>query len=278
VKTNTKIFLAKAIYFFLSFLLKKKQYIIKRNNINWKLDLSEGIDLSLFLFGSFQKEIIHSMTKLIYKKNYKNSINIIDIGSNIGDKSLSLAQELLSNNIKKFKIYSVEPTDFAYRKQIANLRLNPNLKKKISVFKKFISTKKKLPKSTYSSWSLKSIDNRHKIHGGVLRDIDSRTEILTLDKFIKENQIKNQIILKIDVDGFEMEVLKSLINNIKKNNPIIFMEYAPYALEGHGTSIKFFHKFLKKNKYEVFDLNFKKLDVIKISQGSSVDIVLKKKN
>ena len=123
MKTNTKIFLAKAIYFFLSFLLKKKQYIIKRNNINWKLDLSEGIDLSLFLFGSFQKEIIHSMTKLIYKKNYKNSINIIDIGSNIGDKSLSLAQELLSNNIKRFKIYSVEPTDFAYRKQIANLRL-----------------------------------------------------------------------------------------------------------------------------------------------------------
>lgn len=278
MKTNYKIFLAKIIYFFLSFLLKKKQHIVKRNNINWRLDLSEGIDLSLFLFGYFQKEIIQSMTKFIYKKNYKNSINIIDIGSNIGDKSLSLAQELLSNNFKKFKIYSVEPTDFAYRKQIENLKLNPKLKKKIVIFKNFISTKKKIPKSIYSSWSLKHDNNRHKIHGGILQSINSRTKILTLDKFIKENNIKNQIILKIDVDGYEIEVLKSFIYNIKKNNPIIFMEYAPYALKEHGTSVKFFKKFLKKNKFEVFDLNFKKLESIKVNQGSSIDIILIKKN
>ena len=278
MKTNTKIFLAKIIYFFLSYFIKKKQNIVRRNSINWQLDLSEGIDLSLFLFGSFQKEISQSITKLIFKKNFNKGISIIDVGSNIGDKTLSLAHKLISHNFKKFKIYSIEPTDFAYRKQIVNLNLNPKIKKKISIFKTFISLKKTLPKSIYSSWSLKNADNHHNIHGGLLKGINSRTKILTLDKFVKENKIKNQIILKIDVDGFEMEVLKSFIKNIKKNNPIIFMEYAPYALEEHGTSVKLFKKFLKKYKFEIYDLNFNKLDMIKVSQGSSVDIILIKKN
>ena len=75
-----------------------------------------------------------------------------------------------------------------------------------------------------------------------------------------------------------MEVLKSFINNIKNNNPIIFMEYAPYALEEQGTSISFFKKFLKKNKFEIYDLNLKKLDTIKTILGSSIDIILIKKN
>ena len=75
-----------------------------------------------------------------------------------------------------------------------------------------------------------------------------------------------------------MEILKSFINNIKNNNPIIFMEYAPYALKEHGTSISFFKKFLKKHKLEIYDLNLKKLDKIKVGQGSSIEIIIIKKN
>ena len=79
MKTNTKIFIAKIIYFFLSFFLLKKILLIRRNGINWSLDLSEGIDLSIFLFGSFQSKITYSIVKLISKKK-KLRFNIIDIG------------------------------------------------------------------------------------------------------------------------------------------------------------------------------------------------------
>ena len=68
MKTNTKILIAKIIYFFLSFFLHKKNFLIKRNSINWNIDLSEGIDLSIFLFGSFQSEITDSIVKLISRK------------------------------------------------------------------------------------------------------------------------------------------------------------------------------------------------------------------
>ena len=272
MKTNTKIFIAKIIYFFLSFFLLKKIFLIRRNGINWSLDLSEGIDLSIFLFGSFQSKITDSIVKLISRK--KSSYNIIDIGSNIGDKSLTLSHKLIKKNIQNFKIYSIEPTDFAYNKQIINLNLNPKLKKKISIFKSFISNKKKIPYSTYSSWNLKPKKNHHKVHGGILKGINKKTKISTLDSFIKNNKIKNNVILKIDTDGHEMEILKSFQNYIKKSNPIIFMEYAPYALKEHGTSVDYFYNFLIKNNYKVFDLKLNKIDKIKIREGSSVDIVL----
>ena len=99
MRTNTKILIAKIIYFFYLFLIEKNLFI-RRNGINWNLDLSEGIDLSIFFFGSFQSKITDSIVKVISKKR-KLKYNIIDIGSNIGDKSLTLSNKLIK---KIFKI------------------------------------------------------------------------------------------------------------------------------------------------------------------------------
>ena len=73
---------------------------------------------------SILKTIIH------YKGDKNSNFNIIDVGSNIGDKSLSLSKKLIDKNFFDFKIFSVEPTDYAFKKQIKNINLNPNLKKK----------------------------------------------------------------------------------------------------------------------------------------------------
>ena len=71
-----------------------------------------------------------------------------------------------------------------------------------------------------------------------------------------------------------MEILISSQNYLKRSNPIIFMEYAPYALKEYGTSVDYFYNFLRKYNYQVFDLNFNKIDKIEIKEGTSVDVVL----
>ena len=72
MKTKTKIFIAKIIFNILIFLGFKKKNLVKRNSIFWKLDISEGIDLSIFLLGSFQNKLVKSMSDYIlnYKKRY----------------------------------------------------------------------------------------------------------------------------------------------------------------------------------------------------------------
>ena len=151
MKTHSKVKIAKLIFNILILFGFKKKLIAKKNSINWNLDLSEGIDLSIFLFGTFQSKVVKSIFKIITDhKNDKNSFyNIIDIGSNIGDKSLSLSKKLLNKNFFDFKIFSIEPTDYAFKKQIKNINLNPNLKKKILPFKFYISNNKFRTKVTY---------------------------------------------------------------------------------------------------------------------------------
>ena len=68
MKTVTKVKIARLIFNTLIFFGFKKKNLVKRNSINWNLDLSEGIDLSIFLFGAFQGEIIKSIVSAIFKK------------------------------------------------------------------------------------------------------------------------------------------------------------------------------------------------------------------
>lgn len=278
MKTIYKINLAKIVYKFLIFFGFKKNIHISRSAINWNLDLSEGIDLSIFLFGSFQKSLTTSIVSLIKKinKNNDDEINFVDVGSNIGDKSLSITRRLLNLNINNFRVFSIEPTEFAFNKQIKNINLNKDLKKKIYLFNYFISNNKKKISKIYSSWSLKERNNDHKIHGGFLKKIKKGTQNTSLDNFLEKNKIKKNIFIKIDVDGFELNVLKSCEKSIKKRNIIFFMEYAPYAFEEHGGSVSQFFDFIKKNNLQIYDLKFNKLDRVKIGKGQSIDIVLMK--
>tara|TARA_Y100000741_G_C18236345_1_gene551860 strand:- start:514 stop:1356 length:843 start_codon:yes stop_codon:yes gene_type:complete len=276
MKTKTKIFIAKIIFNILIFLGFKKKNLVKRNSIFWKLDISEGIDLSIFLFGSFQNKLVKSISDYIlnYKKRGNFFFYIIDIGSNIGDKSLSLAKNLKRKNFKKFQIYSIEASDYAFNKQKENININPELKNRIKLFKFFVSDQKNKPKNIYSSWQLDKNKNTHKIHKGSLKKINEYTKTVSLDDFIKKNKIKRKLILKLDVDGYEMSVLKSSIKTLKKFKPIIFMEYAPYLFKENGLNIKDFLNFVKKNYYSLYDLDFKKLDRVHVNEGSSIDIVL----
>ena len=120
MKTKHKILFAKIIFFFLSkFKIKNKKVL--RNNIKWNLDLSEGIDLSVYLFGKFEFEII----KAIAKHKLTRKPVFFDIGANIGVQTLQLR-----NYFKNSTIHSFEPTNYAYNKLCNNVILNPKLKKK----------------------------------------------------------------------------------------------------------------------------------------------------
>ena len=69
MKTKHKILLVKIIFFLISIIKKKKLVRVQKNNINWELDLSEGIDLSVYIFGKFEYEIVTTIAKYKLSKN-----------------------------------------------------------------------------------------------------------------------------------------------------------------------------------------------------------------
>ena len=69
MQTNKKIILAKILSFILLKIFKfKVTQIVNRKGINYKLNLRQGIDLSIFIFGSFQNKITNILTKIILNK------------------------------------------------------------------------------------------------------------------------------------------------------------------------------------------------------------------
>ncbi len=90
MKTIYKIFIAKILSKMLTFFISRNQNVT-RNSIKWCLDLNEGIDLSIYLFGTSEKKIVN-LRKIFTNKN--EPLTILDIGANIGSVSLVIAQNV----------------------------------------------------------------------------------------------------------------------------------------------------------------------------------------
>tara|TARA_Y100001970_G_scaffold291954_1_gene431226 strand:+ start:6533 stop:7357 length:825 start_codon:yes stop_codon:yes gene_type:complete len=273
MKTKYKIFFAKLIYIFIKLFYRKENIKIFRNKITWNIDISEAIDLHLFIFGSFEKEI--SLTAKLLKLEKNRSI--LDIGANFGVQSLQFARIFPSS-----KIYSIEPTDFAYKKLLLNLELNPNLKKNIYPEQIFLGKKNsKLPDEIYSSWSLKSVSKTHEKHKGIKKTA-SHSKLLSLDDLLSQKSIVDLDFIKLDVDGTELFVLQSGQKFLSKKTPPIFMELAPYLYEENGYSLKDLLNYISDLKYSFYSISpLKKIkDIVnfsnEIKDGSSKNILLLK--
>ena len=232
--TSQKIYIASILSKFLIFFLGKKKRIITRNNISYLIDLNEGIDLGIFLNIKNEKKLFNVQKVLDNNKN----MNLIDVGSNVGSVALPLAKLFDKSNI-----IAIEPTIYAFKKLKKNISLNPNLKKRIKIFNFFISNNYKKVKYVHSSWNFSDEKNKHKIHLGSLRK--NTHQIISLDSLVKKLNKKIHFI-KIDVDGYELDVLNSGYKTIKKYNPIIYFEFAPYIHKDFGYTTKNLIKFIKR--------------------------------
>ena len=268
MKTKYKILLAKILSKLLLVFISKNQTVV-RNKIKWNLDLDEGIDLSVYLFGTSEKKISNLKT-LLSKKN--GPITIIDIGANIGSVSL-----LLAKIIQNSKIFAIEPTNYAYNKLLNNLELNKELKNRVFLRQQFISNNKK-PEKVWSSWNFEKSNDKHQKHLGTLKEV-KKNAYIRLDQFIKDENIKRVDFIKLDVDGHELDVLSSGEEFLIKNKPIIFIEIAPYLYPEFGYNCEELIIFIQKLNYNFLDDNLIKIpnilkEIKKIKDGSSKNFFL----
>ena len=270
MKTKYKVLIAKILFKLLSIFQFSQNRKIKRNDIYWDIDLSEAIDLSIFLFGRFEYSVIKTTNKIIDTKTY----DIIDIGANIGSQTLVFAK-----TFKNSKIYAIEPSDYSYLKLKKNILLNKDLAPRIDVTQAFITNQKDKPSEVYSSWNLNSKLVSHKDHMGIKTSTE-KSKTLTLDNFIEKKKILKKILIKLDVDGTELHVLKSGENYLKTQKPPIIMELAPYLYPEYGYNSEHLLNFIINLGYEFYnEEDIKKIEDIKkyiskIKHGSSKNILI----
>jgi FkbM family methyltransferase len=209
------------------------EFIVTRRGLTWAINLKEGIDLAIYLLGGFELKTLDRYTQLI-----KPGDIVLDIGANIGAHTLPLAQLVGGTG----KVFSFEPTAYAFKKQQINIGLNPDLISRISAHQMMLTDTDTapLPESVYSSWPLEVADDLHNEHHGRLMGTDG-SNASTLDSFLRELGIKHIDFIKLDVDGNENNVLAGARESLKKLKPKIMLELAPYV---YGSEQKKFDKLL----------------------------------
>ncbi len=194
---------------------------VRRRGLHWQLDLREGIDFSIFLLGAFEPSTLRAYTALL-----RPGAVIFDIGANIGAHTLHFARLAGPNG----RVYAFEPTDFAFTKLKRNIALNPELAPRILPVQAFLVDRADAlaPITVSSSWPIDVAAKAGNEHGGQPQALNNAVA-LTADQFCQQHGIAHIDLVKIDVDGNELTVLRGFEETLRRLRPRILMEFAPFV-------------------------------------------------
>ena len=246
--TKIKTFIGRVLYRLVHLIYREDRRVIVRKGIKYAVDLSEGIDLSMFLFGNFQKHVSQNE-----RLSLPQDAIIFDVGANFRMMTLQFAKQASLG-----KVYSFEPTFYAFSKLKKNLELNPELAKRIVAIQNFVSssTSGEPDIKAYASWKGGGVVKgaKHQVHGGIAKSTDGIGAV-SLDNFCEQKVIKRLDFIKIDTDGYEFEVLKGAQKVISKFSPIIIFEVGIYVMEERNIDFSDYLRFFGPLNYSLFNSN-----------------------
>ena len=219
----------------------------RRRGVKWNLDLDEGIDLSIYVFGAYEPRTLRAYSGMIRPGDV-----VFDIGANIGAHTMHFARLTGAQG----RVYAFEPTDFAVEKLRGNLALNPDLAARVSVHQCFLVAEAgaALPASIFSSWPV--AHEHHDLdpeHLGKPKSLQA-AEAITADAFVRGAAIDRIDFVKLDVDGHEDTVLRGFEQALRRFRPAILVELAPFVYEGENArEFDDFISFLVRLDYQFTD-------------------------
>jgi len=202
------------------------------------------IDRQIIKQGVFSGAVFKTLISHISEKS-----TIVDIGANVG--TISVATSLLYPDVD---IHAFEPNPYALKRLRYNQSLN-NISNLIIHEKALGSKPEFLAFHHYDDHSgdigLSSfITPTQSMHNADIKPV----EIITLDSCLNEF-IKPVSIIKIDVQGFELEVLEGSEQLITKYRPVIILEHEDNNLaseEDARLSKQSLKAYFNTHEYEVF--------------------------
>lgn len=176
-------------------------------------DLNSDIGRRIFHEGGFEEFEIRYFEDAIATLNRKTTI--IDVGANIGVHSIRWATG--KNDVE---VYAFEPSPGTAAILKKNIEIN-QLASRVHVVSNAVSdhigeaTFYECEDSAFSS--LKDTHRKKIISSEVV-------PITTIDRFVENSGIDNLDLIKIDVEGFETEVIRGAKNTLERLSPDLFVE------------------------------------------------------
>ena len=232
------------LYFSIFKFLTKSKFILNFKDYKFYASFNKK-SLSRWMLKNLKPWDSANVEKVIYFiKKYNGSF--VDCGCNFGAYSIPIAKEFEDQNIYAFD---------ASKKAIHTLEENINLNKikNINYFNIGIGDKNT---EMYFNEDVNNLKNDGSFRFTQNKN-NKKINIYKLDYIFKNKKIsfKENIIIKLDLEGFDFLALKGLTETIQKSKVIIFIEISKLLLENSENFSNEFNLFIKNNRLNIYDLD-----------------------
>ena len=208
--------------------------------------------------------------------NNKKNDSIIDVGGNLGISAMGFRKLGFKN-----KIYLFEPNKYIFKKFIKNKLIKKY--KNIKAFNFALGKKNQVKNFYYPYFRNKCIHyfcsfSKKYVLNSIKITFKNKKIIITNNpiEIKKFDEIKLQCVpkfIKIDVEGFDYDVLKGMVKSIKKYKPVILVEFNKHNFNSIKNFLKDYRAwvyFYEINKFQLFN---KKMIDREISRTNKLNLM-----
>ncbi len=212
--------------------------IVNRNGIKFNLDISDYMEY--IIYYGIQVEPREKLYNLI-----KNGYTVLDIGANIGETLLNFAKVNQAG-----KNIGFEPVPYIYDRLKMNIALN-NFSN-IETNNIALSDKNEMlsfsPPKDQNSGGVRMRKEADKSKYNANQEV----EAFTLDNFLAKRPDLSKIdFIKMDIEGFEFNVLKGATATLSQQRAILFIEVDDQMLKQQNASASELVKFISEYNYQI---------------------------
>ncbi|MBL4624214.1 MAG: FkbM family methyltransferase [Flavobacteriales bacterium] len=184
-------------------------------NTTYNLNLSEYQMKQIYLLDLYEKNTIYQLKKLLNKLTKKPKVTVMDVGANIGFYALTMESILTDNNCT---VHAFEPNPYTYK--LLEQNVENNNKSNIILNKIGLSSEKGSFELTYNEGNLGTASIYAQANS-MSKTVAIQT--IKLDDYCKENKIDSIDVLKVDIEGAELDFFKGAREIISQSKTCIII-------------------------------------------------------
>jgi FkbM family methyltransferase len=191
------------------------------------LRLGEHMQSQNFWYGYYSRDVV-----LLLKRLLKRGATVFDVGANIGEIALVAANCVG----RKGRVYAFEPVSTLFQSLEKNIAINQL--DHIAAFQRGLADRDGRT-VIYKQRGSFSDGTVHEGLGSIFAS-ESRSEpieeiqLTTMDQLVKEQNVRRLDLVKIDVEGAELSVLRGSIATLERFRPYIILELQSQTANSAG--------------------------------------------
>jgi FkbM family methyltransferase len=171
-----------------------------------------------------EKGVWEPVETRMLKQNVRPGMVVLDVGANIGYFTFLSARAVGWSGA----VHAFEPTSYAYERMRRNLALNPDLPQNMTLNKLGLLARPVTRVESLEARFSGTIPSHSELE---------QVQFTTIDEYVDQNALTRLDFVKIDVDGYDAQVVQGALRTLRRWKPTLLVELNHACLRKVGDDV-----------------------------------------